>query len=104
VGTEHAEKAISIPTMWKTASIVKVPGRGEEEIHALYMEGNKWPSFIGNHWHFHKHLIWWVSGIQSYVNTIMICAQIGMYFTGYIYTIIMYLEMLCSTSDPLATC
>jgi len=33
------------------------------------------------------------------------CTQyfpIGMYFTGYTYTIIMYLEMFCSISDPLA--
>jgi hypothetical protein len=57
VGTEHAEKAISLPTMWERASIVKVPGRGEEEIYTLYTEGNKWPSLIGNHWHFQKYLI-----------------------------------------------
>jgi len=43
--------------MWKTASIVKVPGRGEEEIYTLYTESNKWPSFTGNHWHFQKHFI-----------------------------------------------
>ena len=27
-------------------------------IYTLYTESNKWPSFIGNHWHFQKHLIW----------------------------------------------
>jgi hypothetical protein len=57
VGTEHAEKAISLPTTWERASIVKVPGRVEEELYTLYTVGNKWPSFIGNNWHFKKHLI-----------------------------------------------
>ena len=57
MGKEHAEKAIFLPTMWETVNIVKVPGRGEEEIYTLYTESNKWPSFTGNHWHFQKHFI-----------------------------------------------
>ena len=31
MGTEHAEKAISLPTMRERASIVKVPGRAERK-------------------------------------------------------------------------
>jgi hypothetical protein len=81
-------------------------GPWEEEIHGLYKEGNKWSSFIVNHWHFQKHLIWclkWHSVLCEHRNDL--CTQyfpISMCFTGYTYTTIMHLEMLCPTSDPLA--
>jgi hypothetical protein len=36
VGIEHAEKAISLPTMWERASIFKVDGKGEGNIHPIH--------------------------------------------------------------------
>jgi len=99
-------KSYFLTTMWERASIFKVPGRREEEIHGLYTEGNKWSSFIGNHWHFQKHLILclkWHLVLCEHRNDL--CTQyfpISMYFAGYTHTTIMYLEMLCPTSDPLA--